>query len=110
LVNTLIANQTNNTPSGNYELTLETKASLSQNQPNPFFKNTIIHYTLPQNTKKAFLQITSINGKVIRKMPISPTDNGQITINANSYPSGTYLYSLVANGQVLLTKQMVLAY
>jgi hypothetical protein len=82
-------------------------ASLEQNAPNPFSQNTIIHYTLPQNAGRATIDITDINGKLIRSYPASNT-NGRLVIKAGELPSGTYQYSLVMNGKLIETKKMVL--
>lgn len=91
-----------------YELPLKKQASLSQNQPNPFYQNTTIHYFIPENAANAYLQVTSLSGMTIGKTPLLAPGNGQITIQTNDYPVGTYYYSLVVDGQVVETKKMVL--
>ena len=91
-----------------YQLSLKKQAGLSQNQPNPFYQNTTIHYFIPENTKDAYLQVTSLSGTEIGKTPILETGNGQITIQTENYPIGTYYYSLVVDGKVVETKKMIL--
>ena len=92
----------------NYELQLKKVPLLKQNQPNPFNENTLIEYFLPETIKNAYIQVTTIEGKVLAKVNIQKKGKGQVTIKAAAYPAGTYHYSLVVDGEVFETKQMVL--
>ena len=87
----------------------EQKAYLAQNQPNPFGDHTLIDYFIPSNIQKAHVQVSTFDGKVIGKIAIKQTGNGQVSIQSKAYPAGTYLYSLVLDGQVVKTMQMVLS-
>ena len=84
------------------------RASLEQNAPNPFNQNTVINYYVPQNAGKAFINITDINGRLIRTVT-AVKGNGKITIEKGQLNSGTYMYSLYVDGNAVTSKQMILA-
>ena len=81
---------------------------LYQNNPNPFTENTVIGYALPLSTQSATLYIYNMSGTQIDSYPIAQFGQGTITIDGNRLPAGMYLYSLIADGQVVDTKQMIL--
>lgn len=82
-------------------------AMLGQNIPNPFNGTTIIPYSVPESISRAQIKITSANGVAIKTFEINK-GNGSIEINASQIPSGVYTYSLLADGKIIDTKQMVL--
>lgn len=94
----------------NSESLSKTKESglLFQNVPNPFSERTEIKYYLPETIQKAFLFIYDMNGKQIRQIPISQKGNASVVIAGSQLQAGIYLYSLVADNQVIDTKQMIL--
>ncbi len=81
---------------------------LDQNQPNPFSNTTTIHFELPDNTSDAKLIITTMDGKLIREMNINHSKSGQIQLSANDMNAGSYLYSLIVDGEVTATKTFVI--
>ena len=83
------------------------KASLEQNAPNPFNQNTVINYYVPQSAGKASINITDINGRLIKTVTAAK-GNGKITIDKGQLNSGTYVYSLYIDGNAVSTKQMIL--
>lgn len=85
-----------------------TNASLQQNAPNPFSNTTTIYYTFPQRFTNAQLIINDANGKRIKEIRLSGAANGIVNINASSLASGTYTYSLVVDGRIIDTKQMMI--
>ena len=82
--------------------------NLKQNQPNPFNENTTIQYYLPEATQQASVNISDINGKVIKVIPLQGTGQGQIELQTGTLGGGIYAYSLVVDGQIVESKQMVL--
>jgi Secretion system C-terminal sorting domain len=101
--NTFVLNDKTNLPAE-----IENKAfTLSQNTPNPFSEKTTINYTIPSNVNKAMLAIFDLNGKMLLQYNLQQGKN-QLTINGNSLSAGMYLYSLIADGQEVLSKRMVL--
>jgi hypothetical protein len=84
------------------------QALLYQNNPNPFTIDTEIEYFLPQNTQVANLYVYNMNGLQIAEYPISSFGSGSVVINAGNLDAGMYLYSLIADGQIVDTKRMIL--
>lgn len=103
----LSENQENNPTA--VDLMLKQTPSLGQNKPNPFLHNTQVDYMIPKEIKTATIQICMANGKVVERLTIPKRGVGTLNINAQAYPSGTYFYSLIIDGQIVATKQMLLA-
>lgn len=85
-----------------------TKAVLYQNSPNPFTHDTQIAYELPLNTQTATLYIYDANGSQLESYPIREFGVNSINISGGHLSAGMYLYSLIADGQVIDTKRMIL--
>jgi len=85
-----------------------TDASLEQNTPNPFTNSTTIHYALPQKFANAQIIITDKSGKTMKRVNISGTGKGIVHVDASALSSGAYSYSLIVDGKLIGTKQMVL--
>lgn len=85
-----------------------TNASLEQNTPNPFTNLTIIHYTLPPKFTSAQIVITDKSGNTIKKINVSGAGKGIMNVDASALSSGAYSYSLIVDGKLIATKQMVL--
>ena len=99
------------------DVTLQKKSSknndfinskLYQNNPNPFNQSTVIRYDLPLETSQANLYIYDMTGAQIASYSITDFGSGSITISAGNLKAGMYLYSLIADGQIIDTKQMIL--
>src|SRR6266540_830028 len=93
--------------SGNSLSTSLSNASIAQNVPNPFPNTTIIKYTVPSKFTSAQIVITDKNGKQLKQLNISDKGNGTLHVDASTLSSGTYNYSLVVDGKIVSTKQMV---
>ena len=83
-------------------------ASISQNAPNPFTQNTVIHYYLPDEIQNADLYIYNMNGLQIKSIHIQSKGNGSVTIHGSELKPGMYIYTLIADGQEVDTKRMIL--
>ena len=83
------------------------KNILYQNTPNPAKEQTIIRYRLADNAKDAAICIFDMQGKMLKKLPVSSV-NDSITINGYELGQGMFLYSLVINGQEIETKKMII--
>lgn len=81
--------------------------TLSQNVPNPFSDKTIINYTLSNNNDRGVLMITDLNGKMLLQYNLAKGSSQQI-ISGNTLNAGIYIYSLVINGNEIISKRMVL--
>lgn len=82
--------------------------ALYQNVPNPFSQSTTIEYSLAENVQKAMICIYDMNGAQLKCIPLHLTGYGNITINGSELKSGMYMYSLIADGQLIDTKRMIL--
>lgn len=81
---------------------------LYQNTPNPFTHDTEIAYTITPNAQSATIFVYDMTGVQLSQYNITAFGNGSITINANKLYEGTFLYSLVVDGKLIDTKQMIL--
>ncbi len=83
-------------------------ATLYQNNPNPFTEETVISYVVPTEAQQASIYIYNMLGEQLSKYDISAFGEGYITISANELYAGTFLYSLVVDGKLIDTKQMII--
>lgn len=99
------ANVTNN---ANEEQIINETATLNQNIPNPFNKKTKIGMYIPLNIYKAILYIYNMQGNQIASYIVTERQNTSIIIEGNKLDAGMYLYTLIADGQEVDTKKMIL--
>lgn len=90
------------------DATLEGSTLLKQNKPNPFNSQTTISYSVANGAENASMQITDIQGRVIKSIPLDAVENGTLNLKVSDMASGTYTYSLVVDGQVMETQKMVI--
>lgn len=83
-------------------------ASLAQNTPNPFTERTTIRFTLPENTRDAYIYIFDMSGKMQKQIPIDSSMQS-ITIEGYELSAGMYIYSLVIGGKEVKTRRMILS-
>ncbi|MCF6356441.1 MAG: T9SS type A sorting domain-containing protein [Draconibacterium sp.] len=83
-------------------------AKLYQNTPNPFNNQTTIRFEIPQTVQNAQLHICNMVGTLLKTITINQRGTGQEIISANEFNAGMYLYSLVTDGRIIDTKQMLL--
>lgn len=74
--------------------------------PNPSSFQTTIAYELPIGVYSGEIMISDMKGNEIRRYNIDDTFNSLI-IDNQDFSSGTYLYSLIANGEILGTDKFV---
>jgi hypothetical protein len=83
-------------------------AALFQNSPNPFSQSTQIKYYLPSTVQTALLCIYDLQGKQLKQITISERGNGSQLIYAAEFAAGIYLYGLIADGNEVDVKRMIL--
>jgi hypothetical protein len=86
---------------------LKSTSVLEQNTPNPFTNNTSIHYSLPANNGNAFINFYSSAGVVLKSVKLHAAGKGVVDVKASELASGIYQYSLIIDGKVIETKQMI---
>ena len=77
-----------------------------QNIPNPFSGTTVINYLLPQKFTNAQILITDKSGKTLKQFTL--TASGSVQFDATLLAAGTYNYSLMIDGKMIDSKQMIL--
>lgn len=96
-----------------HELELANNCTLFQNYPNPFSEGTIIKYFIPDSPleggKGDVVSIIFLDefGNKLKEFNVQEKGMGQLNISATNLASGVYNYSLVVNGRVVATKQMI---
>lgn len=81
---------------------------LYQNAPNPFSESTKIEYSLEEGATDAKICVYDMNGTQLKCYELEQTGTGSITIYGSELVAGMYYYSLIADGQLIDTKRMVL--
>lgn len=82
---------------------------LSTSNPNPFNHSTQISYNINSINSSAFIIIYNMTGQVVKRLPINNIGKGTISVDGSNLNSGTYLYSLIVDGEVIDTKNMMLS-
>jgi len=83
------------------------KGSWLQIYPNPFSAQATAKYSLPASAKNAALIVYDLLGRESASYKL-PDAVGQVSINANNISPGIYFYSLVADGNILAVRKMVI--
>lgn len=89
--------------------------TLLQNHPNPFDEATVIAVKVDraQSYRDAYIAVYNIEGVELARMPIELKEGLNEVVydfQNHQYIPGTYAYSLVVDGRVAETRQMVYAY
>lgn len=80
---------------------------MDQNKPNPFSESTVIGLNIPEKTQKANILIYDLSGKQIQSVPVTERGNTNIIIYASDLNAGMYIYTLVVDGKVSVTRRMI---
>ncbi|NOR45427.1 MAG: T9SS type A sorting domain-containing protein, partial [Candidatus Delongbacteria bacterium] len=91
------------------ETALPSEFALYQNYPNPFNPTTEISYALSQDANVS-IKVYSSNGSLVADLVNASQSigNHSVTFDASKLSNGIFYYSLVANGNVVSTKKMLL--
>ncbi len=80
------------------------KPALYQNAPNPFNAETRIRYCLPESVVQAHV----LQGKQVKKIAVTERGESSVTVHGNELQAGMYIYALIADGQEVDSKRMIL--
>lgn len=80
---------------------------MDQNKPNPFSESTVIGLNVPEKTQKANIFIYDLSGKQIKSILVSERGETNITVYAGELGAGMYIYTLVVDGKVVVTRRMI---
>lgn len=86
----------------------KTSAQLFQNAPNPFNENTVIKYSLPENSKNAALYVYDMSGRLLKTFDNICCGEGSVTLEASQLTAGMYIYTLIADSKEVGSKRMIL--
>jgi len=83
---------------------------LEQNVPNPFAKETIITYFVPERLSgRIELVIADASGTaILQRVNVLPNIPSQFTYSATDLQTGVYLYGIALNGQIIKSKKMII--
>ena len=81
--------------------------SMEQNIPNPFSRETVVNYTLPQQTGSAYMAVYDLSGKQIASFPLNQKGSSAITISSEKLAAGVYIYSIIDDGKLMDSKRMI---
>lgn len=84
----------------------KTVATLGQNTPNPFTKESAVKFNLAKEAKSAVFTVTDVMGRVILSEKVGTT-MGNHSIKLGAYAAGLYYYSLNVDGNVTTKKMIV---
>ena len=84
------------------------KPALYQNAPNPFNAETRIRYCLPESVLQADLYVYDLQGKQVKKIAVTERGESSVTIHGSELQAGMYIYALIADGQEVDSKRMIL--
>ncbi|MCC6541876.1 MAG: tail fiber domain-containing protein [Flavobacteriales bacterium] len=84
------------------------RAYLHQNAPNPFTATTLIRYELPSGTRNARIDLSDGKGQLIRSFDQLESKDGKLLLEAGSLNSGVYYYSLIADGEAVDTRMLMI--
>jgi predicted esterase len=87
---------------------LLTNTRLEQSFPNPFVSSACIRYHIPPDVKTAQLIIRDIMGRPVKQINLN-AGSGIVYIERSTLASGTYIYSLLADGRLIQSKRMIVA-
>lgn len=88
--------------------TIDEKTMLYQNKPNPFTSSTKIEMFIPTSVSKAMLYIYDFQGKQVKSITVTGREKTSVSISGSELQAGLYIYSLVTDGKLIGSKQMVL--
>ncbi|MCO6501066.1 MAG: M28 family peptidase [Vicingus serpentipes] len=101
-------------PTGIDEFTnkIDSPFELLQNNPNPYDEVTMIGVktNYQYNYQKAMIVVRDLQGRLVKEIPISLKGQyNEVAFEHGYGQAGIYIYSLVVDGKLLSTKQMVYA-
>ena len=82
---------------------------MDQNKPNPFSESTVITLNIPRETQSATIFIYDMSGKQVQSLPVAERGETDITVYARDLSAGMYIYTLIVDGKVKVTRRMIVS-
>jgi hypothetical protein len=98
--------------SGSLEVTGGSNATASyslSSAPNPTSGSTTIRYTYPGTVGHAYLTVTDLNGKQVKRVDLKTNSGNSVNLSLDGATAGTYVYSLELDGRVVESRKLMLA-
>ncbi len=112
-IESVFSREYNTTPVGISEYIKQNPGvTLLQNRPNPFDETTYMVFRVDKmpEYKNALMRITDLSGKLIKEMPVDLQLGMNEVLYEHGYgATGVLLYSLVIDGTIISTKEMIFA-
>ena len=70
--------------------------------------DTQIRYSLPESVRQADLYVYDLQGKQVKHIVVSDRGQSSVTIHGSELQAGMYIYALIADGQEVASKRMIL--
>lgn len=84
-------------------------AQLFQNRPNPFRESTEIYFYLPETVSQASLVVYNLAGKEMLRFENLNRGYASIFLEGGQLMAGDYIYRLIADDEVVASKQLILS-
>ncbi|MCC6684671.1 MAG: T9SS type A sorting domain-containing protein [Bacteroidia bacterium] len=75
--------------------------------PNPFSNEFTVEYTLPTQADAISIKVTSMQGMLIKEIPLGKTANGKLNLKFDNIASGMYYIQLLQNGVIVQTQKLI---
>lgn len=82
---------------------------MDQNKPNPFSESTVISLNIPDKAQTASIFIYDMSGKQVQNIAVSERGETNITVYASDLSAGMYIYTLIVDGKVAVTRRMIVS-
>lgn len=82
---------------------------LDQNVPNPFVENTLIEYDIPEHVTQAAVYFYDLKGNLLKMVELKNRGVGQLKVFGKDIMAGVYTYTLVTDGELVISKKMIKA-
>lgn len=80
---------------------------MDQNKPNPFSESTVITLNIPDKAQTASIFIYDMSGKQVQNIAVSERGETNITVYASDLSAGMYIYTLIVDGKIVVTRRMI---
>ena len=80
---------------------------MDQNKPNPFSESTVITLNISSSAQSASIFIYDMSGKQVQNIPVTERSETNISVFASDLAAGMYIYTLVVDGKVSVTRRMI---
>lgn len=78
--------------------------------PNPVTSSSIVRYNLPETVRNCTFVIYDLNGRILKKYPVSgAAKSGRINITKSEFAGGMYMLSLLSDNSEIQTKRFLIS-